>query len=304
MKNKNTWIKALTVIFFFIFGFGGTVLIWYIFAPKQKQKIQENNKTNPNEYQYNENLTVNNNKLSDFILRTNIQNQSNTLASSFAKDHNFWNSDVNATNDYWKNQLIKRNYQTQEQILENSFDLRTNNGVLLNVFNDNYKLEFNSYANDFEGKLFLEVIFTPKNIQKLKDKYKFIYTLEGFKTIKAEDVIDKVFFYDVKENEQEIKKYNNIDKLEQEYNKIKDKISERKVFLNKIFSKISSDRKSVLDMDTVTLSFNKTDKTIIINGKLQPKIVNASKNNLDDIKVWKELDNQNLYKSTKIKLSI
>ncbi|WBP84124.1 MAG1430 family protein [Mycoplasmopsis edwardii] len=260
-----------------------TSLTLVYLATNSKKQAEKNQN---NESKTNSNLILNVD-LSSFALETGNLDKSQTLASKYANYPTFIRYSYytpKGDKDFWKKQLIFKTLFTKDKLnKEKLFGFNQPNGLTLNYFLSDYNLDFKSYANDIEGTLYLKVIFKNKSANYLSDNIEYVYELKGFQKYSEEVFQDGMYVKNISWNESEIKKFDNINKLEEEYNKVKDNVNEKESFLRKIVSTFETSSNSSINFKRTVLEFDKTNNKVIFNTKLNAVVNYATKENLNNV---------------------
>ncbi|MBN4084579.1 MAG1430 family protein [Mycoplasma sp. CSL10166] len=205
-------------------------------------------------------------------------------------------NNVDANNEYWRQLFNLKKIPTSNELEEKDFYLLGARSELINIFDKKYNVYFNSYANDFEGKLFLVVSLYLKNVSPAKLYDQVTLEVDGFKNMNFETIKNYVGFQDensieVKENE--LTKYNDFESLKNEYNKIKDDITKKEDFIKKLFNNLEPNKASKIDFENTNLEF-KDKNIIVLKTSFKAKINLATKENLFNINTPEDPNYKNI----------
>ncbi|MEE3928403.1 hypothetical protein V2E24_02315 [Mycoplasmopsis ciconiae] len=275
---------------------------YFLNAPKLTKNEQYNGSSNSLKessiIDYKNNLS-----LSDFKLHSNPEqiDISNYFAGEFVNSlepliRNLIPFDQ--VSSYWNSQFIEKNIGISG-IKNKKFILKTDNLTPLNFFLPNYDIVTNSFANDIDGKLLIEVKLIRKSDNPQKEvTFSNVYELSGFKKVSENkylnsSTLEKISFIppkDISTYQNFIEKFNS---LENDQQLLQEFVSSSFAFtLTKDPLKTHNNNVDV-DFKNVELKFK--DNKFYLNYQLMSKVYSATKDNLrstTNVNLYKDADNK------------
>ncbi|ADE19362.1 MAG1430 family protein [Mycoplasma crocodyli] len=212
----------------------------------------------------------------DFLSNVNKLDISKRYARDFVTKNPFIRNHATNKGDYWRNQLtVKSEFED-----DSDFFLKAKHNMPINVLFEKYAIEYESYANDNFGILYLKVKATAKNTNEKVKTMEKVFSLQGFKKFtNLEDqnhsiILSNLFL------KGDLTKSNSYDTIYSQYLNTDDK--GRKELINKWFV-LDVDGSGAIDNNSIEMQLehpNKHPKSLKILYNIQVKTYSAT---LDDL---------------------